>query len=151
MTEIEQAGPGTMIVVRPTGEVIDPADPDACLVALGRVRELQAQLAEAKRALDAALVRNALDRGERTVRTPDGRKYERTGGPEKRYDAHAIRRGLLEAGMPKDRVDEIVVSTVEWKVNGTEANKAAKANPDYRAVIEAGTSIVDKPYSVRST
>lgn len=149
--EIEQqAGVDAMVVIRPTGEIIDLRVPEEVARAYASVEELGRQVAEAKRILSQALVDYSLVRGERTFMIPNHGKWVREGGPakEKTYDPRVVEKGLREAGMPEDRIREIVVETVDRKVNGVEANKAARSNPAYAEAIEAGTTKVDQPYRV---
>lgn len=142
--------PGTdMILIQPTGELVDAGDADACLVAFRRVQEIQNQLYEAKRALTRALVGYSQHVGARTVTLPSGAKFVREGGPTKQYDVTAVEEGLRAAGMAEERIGEIVVQKVTVTVNGREAAIAARANAEYAAVLEAAATEVDAPYKVK--
>jgi hypothetical protein len=106
-------------------------------------------LTEAKRHITQVLVDYSMTVGRRTVSVPGGAQYERTGGPRVEYrDPYRLERELLDAGMPEHRVREIVVTTVDRKVNGTQANAASKANPEYAAIIERYRVTVEAPYRV---
>lgn len=140
----------SMAVVPATGEVVDLSNPAEVARALEAVETIAAQAAEAKRMLNDALVRYSTDVAvARTFTVPGVGKFERTGGPKTEYDRpDEIRRELLALGIPAERVAEIVVETVDRKVNGTEANKAAKASPAVEEVLARHRRKTDAPYRV---
>jgi len=82
---------------------------------------------------------------------PGGGRVIREGGPGKRleYDAHAVERGLRDAGAPPELIARVIERVTTIRVNGTEAQKAARANPTYKQVIDAATTRVDVPYTIR--
>lgn len=142
--------PGTeLILVQPSGELVDPRDTQACFLALREVNRIQGLLYEAKRALTAALVVEAQRRGERTVTLESGERYVAEGGPSRQYRPEDVEEGLRAAGMPEERIAQIVVTEVSRKVNGVEANKAARANPAYAAALEEASEMVEARYSVK--
>ena len=66
------------------------------------------------------------------------------------YDRpHDLERELLAAGCPADRVSTIVVTTIDKKVNGTEAAKAARSNPQYAEIIARYARKTDRSYSIK--
>lgn len=120
-----------------TGEIIDLSDPVAVAKAYRVVLDLEAKLKAAKGTLASALVAQKTILGTGTMR------FEGLSGPvqvktgtDTVYDPVAIKRELLAAGMPRERVAEIVVETVDYKVVAVEAKKAAASNPVYREIIE---------------
>lgn len=131
-----------------TGELIDLADAAACADALDELGRLKRQMDEAQRALKAALVDYAHVQGTLTFRAGS---HTVSIGPdeEKLYDAEAIERGLREAGMPEDRIAEIVVPTVTLKVDAVKARQAGRANPAYADVIDRHTTIREKAPNVK--
>lgn len=139
-----------MVVVPASGEVVDLSNPAEVARALEAVETIAAQAAEAKRLLNGALVRYSTDVAvSRTFTIPGAGKFERTGGPRTEYERpDEIRRELLALGIPAERVAEIVVETVDRKVNGTEANKAAKASPAVEEVLARHRRKIDAPYRV---
>jgi hypothetical protein len=131
-----------------TGELIDLADAAACADALDELLRLTRQVSEVQRALRAALVDFSQVQGARTFRAGS---HTVTVGPdeEKLYDAEAIERDLREAGMPDDRIAEIVVPTVTLKVDAVKARQAGRANPAYADVIDRHTTIREKAPNVK--
>ncbi len=139
-----------MAVVPVTGEVVNLANPAEVARALATVEEIAAKAGEAKRILNDALVRYADEVAlARTFEIPGVGKFEKTGGPKTSYDnPAALKKELLDLGVPPARVAEIVVETVDRKVSGTEANKAAKANPAVEEVIARYRRKGNEPYKV---
>lgn len=137
-------------IVPITGEIVDLDDPVEVARALASVEEIAAKAAEAKRVLNAALVRYADEVAlARTFEIPGVGKYEKTGGPKTEYlRPDALKRELLDLGVPPERVAEIVVETVDRKVSGVEANKAARANPAVAEVLARYRRKTNDPYRV---
>lgn len=131
-----------------TGVVVNMNEMREVAVALQDIRGLEQSFREVKRALTDALVRYWQKGGTaKTFAVGGGRTVVITGGPEKAYDAEAIRDELIAAGMSTERASEIVVEEITYTVKAVEANKAAKANPEYAAIIERNTISVEKPFN----
>lgn len=140
-------GEHEVLVVPGTGAAVNLNEPREVAVALQDVRGLEARFREVKRILTDALVAHWGHVGSaKTFTVGGGRTVEIRGGPEYHYDATAIRDDLLAAGMPEERVSEIVVETVSYQVKAVEAKKAAKANKVYRDIIMRHTTEIEKPY-----
>lgn len=131
------------IVVPGVGAVVDLREPAAVAQALHDLRGFEERIRDAKAALAEALVSATEREGSRTLRLP-GIEVTVGASEETVYDAQAVEEGLRAAGMSEDRIGEVVVQTVTSKVKATEAKRAARANPDYAAVIEAATTVVPK-------
>ena len=67
------------------------------------------------------------------------------------YDAEAIEQALREAGAPEEMIAEVVVPTVTYKVDARRAQQAAKANPEYAAIIDRYTTVEPRQPMVRVT
>jgi hypothetical protein len=131
------------IAVPGTGELVSLEDARSCVFALDAVRDLERQIREAKAELTQAIIAHSKMQGTKTLHL-EGLRAEIRGGTETVYDAEAIEEGLREAGMPEDVLAEVVVPTVTYKVDARRAERAAKANPEYAAVIEKHKSTVEK-------
>lgn len=140
--------PGMALVVPGTGEVLDLSDTRGMADAYTRVQELERELQDARRALADGIVEASSTWGGRTMHLPDGRTIVISGGSEWVYDALAIEEELLAAGMPQERVDQIVTQTVSYRVDAAKAKQAAGANPAYAAIIERNRTRVSKRPSV---
>lgn len=150
MTDEIEVFPNGTVVLPVSGEVIDLRDADVVAKRLAEARRLKTLLAEAERLLTGALNEYAETSAQpRTVTLPGGERFVREGGPAREYDAHAVERELREAGCPPDAIARIVQRVTTVKVNGTEANKAAKANPRYAEILERNSTTVDHPWRIR--
>lgn len=124
------------LVVPGVGEVVDLTDTRQVALALDTVRDLERQLRGVKAELTNAIVYASRTEGVKTLHF-EGCSATIKGGTETNYDAEAIELGLREAGMPEERIREIVKETVSYTVDAVKAKQAAAANPAYAAVIDA--------------
>lgn len=130
-----------------TGELVDLADTAAVAHGLAALREFKQQVADADAALTEALIEESVRQGTKTLHF-DTVKVEIRGGRAVEYDAELIEAGLRRAGMPENRIREIVVETVDHRVSAANAKQAASASAAYRKVIEKGSVEVTKRQSV---
>jgi hypothetical protein len=126
---------GQELIVPGTGEVVDLDDEVATTRAIIGLREFEAQIAAVKRELTEAVKARMKVLGVKTLTLPDGSKASLSGGPTPVYDAEAIEVALRKAGMPEDRIREIVVERVSYTVAPVMAKQAAAANPRYAKAI----------------
>lgn len=139
--------PSMELVVPGTAELVNLDDPTAVALAIDSVRDMERELRSVKAELVSALVHASQKAGSKTLHL-EGMSVRVSGGVEWVYDAEAIEEGLREAGMPEERIREIVIETVTHKVAATEAKRAASANPDYAAVIDANKREEEQPNRV---
>lgn len=135
---------GTDLVVPGIGEIVPLDDPTKVSYALDSIRDLERELRSVKAELTRAIVHHSQVAGARTLHL-QGITVSVKSGTQTVYDAEAIEQGLREAGMPEDRIREIVKETVTYAVDAVKAKQAAGANPLYAAVIEANKQIEEKP------
>lgn len=131
-------------IVLPTGELVNLDDPASCAIALARANELMSFLFEVKGAVTQAFVEHAKRLGQNDVPLGDGTSVKVQHNYDLQWDHHALEESLRAAGMPEERISEIIVEEVSYKVKAIEANKAAKANPDYAEAVEAARTKVEK-------
>ena len=148
-TDIEVRESETLAVPG-TGVLVSLREPREVGIAIQDIQGLERALAEAKRVLKAALVDHWQIGGTaKTFTIGGGRTAVVSGGPEKSYDATAIRDDLLAAGMPEERVSQIVVEEISYTVKAVEAKRAAAANEEYARIIARHTTEYERPYDVR--
>ena len=116
--------------------------------ALAAIRSFESQIKEAKGILTQAIVDRSRVLGTKTIYLPDGSKAEVKGGPAAEYDTQEIEENLRALGMPEERIREIVVEEVSYKLSVREANRAAGANEDYAAVIANAKKMEEKPFYI---
>lgn len=127
---------GQELAIPGTGELVDLNDAQACVRALDSLRDFESVIREVKGALTRAIIYEATLQGVRSIELSDGSRAEISPSTEIVYDAQAIEDGLRAAGMPEERIRDIVEETVSYKVHAREAKKAARANPEYAKVID---------------
>lgn len=149
MTELEPfSESGESVVLPGTGTVVDLSDPVAATGALEDLRQLESLVKEAKGIVTRSIVWHGRHTGGLTFELPDGRKVEISDRPKIEYDAEAIEEELREAGMPEESIARIVKETLVKTVVAVEAKKAARANPDYAAIIERNKTEVPSNPSI---
>jgi hypothetical protein len=142
--------PGTELTL-PNGVLVDLTDPGQVAVAYDDLQMLRRMVTQAEKTLKEALIEYGREKlGKNTFTLEGVGKVQIEGGKEKRYDAQGLKQALLKAGMPPERVSEIVRETVELKVMGREANAAAKT-PKYEKIIEEFMTVEEKTPSVTVT
>lgn len=141
MTEI-----GTDLVPLPDGQLVDLNNPAEVALRLDDLRTLETKIKDAKAALVEALDRYAEQAGRgKTIHLPNV-TFVVKNDKEVLWDAQKLERDLRDAGMSEERIREIVIEEVSYKVQAAEARKAASVNPDYaHAVAEARTEIPKRP------
>jgi hypothetical protein len=135
MTEIEVARPAEVIL--PTGEIVDMSDPASLAQAYEKVREIEQTLREIRGFIIEGVAAYAEHRGAgKTIHLESGLKITLKGGEDIRWDAQQLEGDLREAGMDEDRIREIVIEEISYRVSANEAKKAASVNPAYAAAVE---------------
>lgn len=136
------------IAIPGTGQLVSLENEVECAQALSAVRDFELQLREAKAALTQAIVERSRILGVKTIHLPDGSKAEIRGGPESTYDIDEIEKNLRALGMPEERITEIIVPTISYKLSVREAKRAASANEDYASVIDNAKQVQEKPFYI---
>jgi len=131
-------------IVPYSGEIVNLDDPQACLKLLVEIRELEEKLRELKDDLTDALKYEFTRQGKKTLEM-QGIKATLGADSEIVWDV-GILDELRSAGLPEERMDELVTAEVGYRVNANVAKQLAM-NPLYAEVIERAKSRVPKkPY-----
>lgn len=122
-----------------TGELVDLRDLTAVAGAVEQVRDAERMLYLFRRDVLTAAVRlHSQRQGTKTLHagTVD---LVLGGGTKIEWDGEGLVGGLLAAGLPQERIDELV----KWepKVNARVAAQLAAANPAYAEAIDAARTI----------
>jgi hypothetical protein len=141
----------TALVLRHSGEVVDPNDEKQLAKAIQSVQTLKARLAEADRDLRAAFAARAAHLGQRTLQIPGVGRLEVKNASDTTYDVERLEEGLREAGMPEDRIEQMFKTVVTRQAVAAELKRAASANPKYAEVIEACKTVTERTPSVSIT
>lgn len=146
MTENLPATVPSTALVLPTGELVDLSDPASCAHALAAIREMESMLREVKGAIVDVFVEERRVRGVDEIELPNGDVVKVTRKYKIQWDADQLEEDLRAAGMPEERIREVIVEEVTHTVKTVEANKAAKRNADYaQAISRARTEIEERP------
>ena len=139
---------GEELAIPGTGQLVSLDNEVECVQALAALRSFESQVKEAKGILTSAIVDRSRVLGSKTIYLPDGSKAEVRGGPESIYDVTEIEENLRKLGMPEERLREIVIEEISYKLSVREAKRAASANEDYASVIENAQKTEEKPFYV---
>jgi hypothetical protein len=131
-----------------TGEVL-PATPENAHAILARIAETEAAIRTAKASLTEYVREESERHGTKTFTVPGG-KLVLEGGPETVVEGHELAQLLREAGLPEERIAEVVTEEITYKVNRRVLNQMAASNPDYKAAANLVTTTVEKPYRAKA-
>jgi len=131
------------LVLRHTGEIVSLDDENECAAALRSLRDHKREIDEAISILSDALVQASERHGSKTLHLAAA-KVTVAATTKTLFDADALEHDLREAGMPEDRIRQIVKEevTVSRKVVAGEAKRAAAASAVYRNIIEQHSTVV---------
>jgi hypothetical protein len=135
------------LVVPFTGELVHLGEPAEVARALESVRQAKYQLDDARRVLEDALWFASEQAGSRTLHLGELDAVV-SGGDKVVYDELELARRLRAAGLPEERLSELIVETVTYKVDARVAKSVAASNPKYAEAIEASRRTVPAPVRV---
>jgi hypothetical protein len=139
MSELE---PLTRSFVVPViGEVVELGEPAQVALALEAVRDAKRQLDEARTVLEDALRVESERHGTRTLHLGELDAVV-SGGERVEYDVLELADELRAAGLPEQRLGELIVQTVSYKVGARAARSVAASNPRYAAALERCRRVV---------
>jgi hypothetical protein len=124
------------MMVLPTGEQIDLRDPAQVAGGLDQVRDLEQRLRAFRHLLSDVLRLESLRRGTKTLHLDGGWTAVVSGGSRPEYDTELLAERLQAAGLPNDRLDDLIQTVVTYKVNAQVARQLAAANPAYKAALQ---------------
>lgn len=133
------------LVVPGTGELLPMETADEAVRSLDRLRDLEAAIGDAKRIVTERMVEISALLGKKTIVVEGGRKIQLSTGTSTTYDADAIYADLIDAGMPEERIEEIIETTVTHRVRAAQAKQAAGANQAYKEIIDRHTTTHSRP------
>lgn len=146
MSEVAVPDDGQFVVPF-TGEVINRDDPAQCAQAMHALKAVREQIVLIEKDLAFAILAESNDLGTKTLHY-EGVTATVSGGTSTSYDPEVIEAALRRAGMPEAALKDVVVETVERRVNVTKVRAAAAANPKYARAIAKGTRKAEVPRSV---
>lgn len=137
----------TAALVPLLGLVVDLNEPRQVAQALSAVRDAKRKLDSVRAELEAILADEAARQGIKTFHYGDV-DVVITGGPTVEWNIEKLQE-LLDVGLPQERMDALIKTTVTYSVNASVAKQiAASGNEAYAEIVEASKSIVEKPWRV---
>ncbi len=132
-----------------TGELVPASDVPGVAAALANLREYAGRVREAIRAAEDVMIAESERQGTKTMRF--GRTaVEVYGGSELQWDVEVLGE-LEEAGLPEERMNELVKTTFEHKVDSRIAKQLEASNPVYAEIIERARTRIPKPRRAKVT
>jgi hypothetical protein len=136
-----------MLTLPVSGERIDLRDPVQVAEGLHQLRELGHQL-DGLRELFCDVLRLESVRQDTKLLRLEGLTALVSGGTRIEWDAELLIGRLLEAGLPYDRLEEVVEGVVTYKVKTQVANRLARENPAFAAAVRDARTDVPAPWRV---
>jgi hypothetical protein len=137
----------TTFVVPVTGEVIELGAPLQVALALETVRKAKRQLEEARGVLEDALRIESERQGTRTLHLGELDAVV-SGGEKVEYDVVELADELRAEGLPEERLGELIVATVTYRVDARVARSVAASNRRYAAALERCRRVLPAPWRV---
>lgn len=139
---------GTELVVFPTtGEVIALDDPGACARALYEIKELEGRIRDLKAVLRESVMEESIRVGGKTLHFEGGFTAKISTPNETRWD-YSILLELIDAGLPEERFNELVMIEQTYKIDGSIVRQLQGANPAYAEIISRAKEVIPRTPSV---
>ncbi len=133
-----------------TGELVAPDDPPAVARLANDLSRLTSMIRDARSYATGLLVEASREAGTKTLRFGNLKVEVRDTAQDVTWDLEVLG-GLLDAGLPQQRYDELVKAVVSYSVDGRVARSISAANPLYAEIIGRARTLVPKPAYVRIT
>jgi hypothetical protein len=130
-----------------TGELVSLAEPKDVCRALEQVREMKRHLDHVRAVLEDALRQESERQGTKTLRLGDLTAVV-SGGDKIEYDHHELADDLRDLGLPEQRLGELIVQTITYRVDARVAKQLAGANPRYAEALERHRHVVPDRWRV---
>lgn len=136
--------PDNLLDVR-TGELL-PATPENAADLMVAARDLRTRLNALIKDCTDVLVEESRRQGTKTLKL-EGATATVAGGSETAWDLEVLAQ-LLAVGLPDERYEELIKTTVTYTVDARVAKQLAAANPNYKRIIDAAKTTIEKPWRV---
>jgi hypothetical protein len=140
-----------LIVLPITGEQIDLREPAQVAGALDQVRDLEQRLRGLRHLLSNVLRLESVRLGTKTLHLDGNWTAVVSGGSRPEYDTELLQHRLHAAGLPEDRLTDLIQPVVTYKVSAQVARQIAGANPAYAAALREARTDVPAPWRVAVT
>lgn len=134
---------GTELILPASGELIDITDPAACARALYELRELKDRIKEIESVLKETVFDESLRQGGKTLHFEGGFTAKISTPNETRWD-YSVLLELIDAGLPEERFNELVMIEQTYKVDGSIIRQLQGANPAYAEIIGRAKEVIPR-------
>ena len=134
------------LVDRDTGEQIDLADTPRVVQVLDNIRQYQHHLNSVVSQLEEAITEEMDRQGKFTLCYGhlQVESSSKDAAVKYLYDTEVLRDGLREAGLPEDRIEDLILKTYTERVSRMDINRLRKAKAEYAEVIDQAETILPK-------
>jgi hypothetical protein len=137
-----------LAVVPVIGQLVDLERPAEVAGAIGDIDQAVRQLREIRDQLVAVLVEESAFQGTKTLHLEDGLTAKLSGGTRPEYDLETLADELRDAGLPEDRLEQLIVQTINYKLDQAVARQLRGANAAYRQALDDCRTDVPAPWRV---
>lgn len=138
---------GQELIIPTTGELVDLDDPAFCARALYELKELKARIRELEGYLKDSVLQESTRVGGKTLHFEGGFTAKISTPNEIRWD-YTVLLELIDAGLPEERFNELVLIEQTYKVDGSIVRQLQGANPVYAEIIDRAKEVVPRTPSV---
>jgi hypothetical protein len=135
------------IVLPFSGQQIDLRNPDEVADGLDQVRDLKRRLDGLRGLLENVLRLRSRELGTKTLHLENVDAVV-SGGSRPEWDVELLSERLRAAGLPEQRLDQLIVATVSYRVDQQVARELRGANPAYAAALAEARRDVPAPWRV---
>lgn len=139
---------GQELIIPTTGELVDLTDPAFCARALYELETLKAQIRELEGYLKESVLEESIRVGGKTLHFEGGFTAKITTPNATRWD-YTVLLELIDAGLPEERFNELVLIEQSYKVDGSIVRQLQGANPVYAEIIGRAKEIIPRSPSVK--
>lgn len=143
-TDLERVEQELVFLNPETGEVLERTADNAGAVLIA-ARNMEERLKDIKGEATDWLADEATRIGKKTLHGDDY-TLKLNGGPRDEYDAQVLEDLLRSANCPEERIREVVVEEISYRVDKRVLKQLTGANKDYAAAAELARRVVEKPY-----
>jgi len=138
----------TTAVVPVTGQLVDLTQPAEVAGAIGDIDQAVRQLRELRDLLVETIVEECTRQGTKTLHLEHGLSAKVSGGTRPEYDLETLADLLRDAGLPEDRLEQLIVPRVEYRLDQAVARQLRGANAMYAEALNACRTDVPAPWRV---
>ena len=135
-------------VVPVTGQLVDLTQPAEVAGAIGDIDQAVRQLRELRDLLVELVVEESSRQGTKTLHLEHGLTAKVSGGTRPEYDLETLAEMLRANGLPEDRLEQLITTRIEFRLDQAVARQLRGANPAYAEALDFCKTVVPAPWRV---